>query len=115
MTVITPTRRTEWIPALASLRRQGVNIAVVYVDPTEFGAAVEPQSPLDFLFANEIPVYRVKRGQSFNEALQMPLYAGESYRYPAPPAAAAVNADGAFTDGATAAAATPAANGEDAG
>lgn len=88
LTVITPTRRTEWIPALVSLRRQGVNLAVVYVDPTEFGAAAAPQSPLDFLFANEVPVYPVKRGQSFNEALQMPLYGGESYRYPAPPAAA---------------------------
>lgn len=103
LTVITPTRRTEWIPALASLRRQGVNVAVVYVDPTDFGAAVEPQSPLDFLFANEIPVYRVKRGQPFNEALQMPLYAGESYRYPAAAAAAAAtNADGNTATGAAA-------------
>ena len=80
LTVITPTRRTEWIPALSSLRRDGVNVAVIYVDPAEFGASVEAQSPLDFLFSNEIPVYRVKRGQPFNEALQLPLY-GEPYPY----------------------------------
>ncbi len=74
LTIITPTRRTEWIPALASLRRDGVNVAVAYVDPTEFGAPLEAQSPLDFLFSNDIPVYRVKRGQPLNEALQSPLY-----------------------------------------
>ena len=78
LTVITPSRRTEWIPALASLRRDGVNVAVVYVDPTDFGAPVEVQSPLDFLHSNEIPVYRVRRGQSLNEALQFPL-ASRSY------------------------------------
>lgn len=73
LTVITPSRRTEWIPALASLRRDGVNVAVVYVDPTDFGAPAEVQSPLDFLHSNEIPVYRVRRGQSLNEALRFPL------------------------------------------
>ena len=75
LTVITPSRRTEWIPALASLRRDGVNVTVVYVDPTDFGAPVEVQSPLDFLQSNEIQVYRVRRGQALNEALQAPLYA----------------------------------------
>ncbi len=75
LTVITPSRRTEWIPALASLRRDGVNVTVVYVDPTDFGAPVEVQSPLDFLQSNEIQAYRVRRGQALNEALQAPLYA----------------------------------------
>ena len=74
LTVVTASRRTEWIPALASLRREGVNVAVVYVDPTDFGAAAEVQSPLDFLFSNDIPVYRVRRGQALNEALQLPVY-----------------------------------------
>ena len=75
VTVITPSRRTEWIPALASLRRDGVNVAVIYVDPTDFGAPAEVQSPVDFLFSNEIPVYRVRRGQPLNEAMQLPLIA----------------------------------------
>ena len=74
LTVITASRRTEWIPALVSLRRDGVNVAVVYVDPTDFGAAAEVQSPLDFLFSNDIPVYRVRRGQPLNEALHLPVY-----------------------------------------
>ena len=84
LTVITPSRRTEWIPALSSLRRDGVNVAVVYIEPTDFGAPAEVQSPLDFLYSNEIPVYRVRRGQPLNEALQMPLFAPP---YPYVPAA----------------------------
>ena len=83
LTVITPSRRTEWIPALASLRRDGVNVAVVYVDPTDFGAAAEVQSPMDFLFSNEISVYRVRRGQPLNEALQLPVY-DQPYAFLAP-------------------------------
>ena len=78
LTVITASRRTEWIPALASLRRDGVNVAVAYIDPADFGAAVEMQSPLDFLVSNEIPAYRVRRGQPLNDALRMPVQ-GEQY------------------------------------
>ncbi len=74
LTVVTPSRRTEWIPALASLRREGVNVAVAYVDPVDFGAQAEAQSPMDFLHSNEIPVYQVRRGQSLNAALHMPVH-----------------------------------------
>ena len=83
LTIVTPSRRTEWIPALASLRRDGVHVSVVYVDPTDFGAPVEVQSPLDFLYSSELPVYRVRRGQSLNDALQLPLYA-QPYPFIAP-------------------------------
>ncbi len=74
LTVVTPSRRMEWIPALNSLRRDGVSVAVVYVEPTDFGAPVEVQSPLDFLFSNDLSVYRVRRGQPLNEALSMTVY-----------------------------------------
>jgi uncharacterized protein (DUF58 family) len=80
LTVITPSRRTEWISALSRLRRQGVNVAVIYVDPLDFGAPAEVQSPLEFLFMNEIATYVVKRGQAINEALRAPLQS----RAPAP-------------------------------
>lgn len=84
LTVVTPSRRTEWIPALNSLRRDGVNVAVVYVEPTDFGAAAEVQSPLDFLFSSDIPVYRVRRGQALNDALSMTVYE-HPYPFIAPP------------------------------
>ncbi len=74
LTVITASRRSDWIPALASLRRYGVNVAVIYVEPSDFGQLNDPQSPLDFLHANDIPVYQARRGQPLNEALQMPVY-----------------------------------------
>ena len=83
LTVVTPSRRTEWIPALNSLRRDGVNVAVVYVEPTDFGATADVQSPMDFLFSNEIPVYRVRRGQPLNEALSATVY-DQPYPFIAP-------------------------------
>lgn len=71
--VITPSRRTEWVVALNSLRRQGVSVVAIYIDPVEFGAPSEIGSPLEHLFSNEIPAYRIKRGQAINEALRAPL------------------------------------------
>lgn len=73
LVVITPSRRSEWVTALNSLRRQGVSVVAIYIDPVDFGAPAEIGSPLESLFANEIPAYRVRRGQSINEALRAPL------------------------------------------
>ena len=84
LTVITSSRHSDWIPALASLRRDGVNVAVIYIDPSDFGRANEPQSPLDFLHSNDITVYRVRRGQPLNEALQLPLFE-ETLHFTPPP------------------------------
>ena len=73
LTIITPTRHTEWIPALRRLRRQGINVSVVYVDPESFGASPELQSPLELLHLSDIPTYAVKKGESLNEALRAPV------------------------------------------
>ena len=70
LTVITPSRRTEWISALSNVRRQGVSVAAIYIDPVEFGASAAVESPVDFLAKNEIATYVVKRGQALNEALR---------------------------------------------
>jgi hypothetical protein len=48
-------------------------VAAIYIDPVEFGAPAEVQSPLEFLFMNEITAYMVKRGQAVNQALRVPL------------------------------------------
>ena len=102
LTVITPSRRTEWIPALSSLRRDGVNVAVVYVEPTDFGAPSEVQSPLDFLHSNDIPVYRVRRGQPLNAALQMPAFAQPYPFFAPPPAGIGATGNGADASNGTA-------------
>lgn len=71
--VITPSRRTEWVTALSTLRRQGVSVAAIYINPVEFGAPPEIGSPIESLFSSEVPAYQVKRGQAINEALRAPL------------------------------------------
>ena len=73
LTVITPSRHTEWIPPLQRLRRQGVNVRLVYIDPIRFGGSADVQSPLELLHINEIPTYLVRKGESVNEALRTPL------------------------------------------
>ena len=72
LTVITPSRRTEWIPSLGVLRRQGVNVSVVYIDADSFDQRNKSHGPLEFLALNEVPTYLVQRGQSINEALKTP-------------------------------------------
>ncbi len=76
VTIVTPSRRTEWIPALRRLQRQGVTVSVVYIDPVEFGADPDIQTPLESLHQNEISTYLVKRGDSLNEVLRAPIFVG---------------------------------------
>ena len=73
LTVITPSTRSEWVPALNDLRRKGVNVAVVLIDPQDFGGSREQRYLVDYLFDNDVATYVVKRGQSLNDALRMPL------------------------------------------
>ena len=80
--VITPSRRPEWTYSLVGLRRQGINVAVCYVDPAPFeeddpGAApgATGQVTADYLAQHGIPVYLVRRGEDINQALSHPLAA----------------------------------------
>ena len=73
VTVVTPSARSEWIPALSRLMRQGVNVGVVLVDPESFGGPDSIQYTAEFLISNEIPTYVVRQGQALNEALRFPL------------------------------------------
>ena len=77
LTIITPSRHTEWIPALRRLRRQGVNVSVVYIDPEGLVGSSEAEPPLEILHLNEIPTYVVKKAEFLNEALRAPVGAGQ--------------------------------------
>ena len=79
LTVVTPSTRTEWVPALNSIRRQGVNVGVVLIDPREFGGATNPEFLVDILFASDIATYVVKKDQALNEALRFPVDRPENY------------------------------------
>ena len=72
LTIITPSVRPDWVPALVSLRRQGVNVSVVLVDPETFGHFTGIQIALQTCASYEIPTYVVRRGQVLNEALSSP-------------------------------------------
>jgi uncharacterized protein (DUF58 family) len=79
LTVITPSTRTEWVPALNSIRRQGVNVGVVLIDSRGFGGATNPEFLVDILFANDIAAYAVRKGQALNEGLRLPVDRPENY------------------------------------
>ncbi|MCE2500534.1 MAG: DUF58 domain-containing protein [Dehalococcoidia bacterium] len=81
--VITSSRRPEWTSALVGLRRQGINVAVCYVDPNSFPLAEAGASPgitgqitADYLTQHDIPLYMVRRGEDINLALSRPVAAG---------------------------------------
>jgi uncharacterized protein (DUF58 family) len=81
LTVITPSRRNEWVSALSSLRRQGVMVSAIYIDPVDFGAPADGQSPLESLLMSEILTYVLKRGRPINEGLRAPLQSGAYTAY----------------------------------
>lgn len=70
LTVITPSCDLEWAPALQNLRRGGVSVSVVLIDPQEYGGSTSVDAVVQSLTAYELPSYVVKRGQSLNDALR---------------------------------------------
>ena len=73
LTIITPSAHPDWVPALNSLRRQGVNLSVVLVDPESFGNFTGLQGPLQTCASYDIPAFVVRRGQVLNDALSSPV------------------------------------------
>lgn len=70
LTVVTPNTQADWVPTLASMRRRGINVSAVLIDPEGYGKAPSVDTIIESLSANETPGYVVKRGQSLNEALR---------------------------------------------
>jgi uncharacterized protein (DUF58 family) len=71
--VITSSPGAEWVAALTGMRRQGVNVAAVLVDPRGFGASAGIEAVLEALSSDDIPAYVARRGQPLNEALRSPV------------------------------------------
>ena len=72
LTVITPSAHTEWVTALGSLRRGGIRISVILIDPQGFGDATSMEPVMNSLFSYDVPSYLVRRGQPLNQALRAP-------------------------------------------
>ena len=73
LTLITPSGLTNWVPALAALKRQGISVSVVLIDPKSFGGATDIEYSVEVLFQNDISTYMVSHGQELNQALHIPL------------------------------------------
>ena len=72
LTVITPSPRTGWVTALGGLRRSGVKVSVILIDPQGFGEAPSIDPVMNALISYDVPRYVVKRGQPLNQALRAP-------------------------------------------
>jgi uncharacterized protein (DUF58 family) len=73
VTVITSAPGAKWVAALTGMRRQGVTVAAVLVDPRGFGASAGVEAVLHALSADDIPTYVARRGQPLNESLRSPV------------------------------------------
>ena len=73
LTVVTSSVDTRWVEALNGLRRQGVEVAAVLVDRSSYGSLENMDGPVEALNANLIPAYTVRRGDTLNDALQLPV------------------------------------------
>jgi uncharacterized protein (DUF58 family) len=77
LTIITPSLNVEWLRAVNDLRRRGIRVGVVFIDPQSFGGTIDSEFSLNALFMSDIPTYQVKRGQLLNDALHLPLNQGK--------------------------------------
>lgn len=73
LTVVTPSSQTGWVPAIGELRRQGVNVSVVMIDPQDFGEAPGLEPVFQALEANDVASYLVRKGISLNDCLRSPV------------------------------------------
>ena len=73
LNIITASTYPEWIPALRSFKREGINTSVIYVNPVTFGSTESIHSILNLLYLNDIRTYLVEKGETLNEALRRPL------------------------------------------
>ncbi len=67
--VITPSTDNAWVEALREYRRRGVNATVVLVAASTFGPVPSYRPILAELWASQIPVYVLRRGESISTAL----------------------------------------------
>jgi uncharacterized protein (DUF58 family) len=73
MVVITPSIDRHWIAAARDVRRRGVTIIAVLVDPASFGGPEGADDVLGELQASRIPAYLVRNGDNLSEALSRQL------------------------------------------
>jgi uncharacterized protein (DUF58 family) len=71
--VITPSLDRHWIAAARDVRRRGVTIIAVLLDPASFGGPEGAETTLGELQASRIPAYLVRNGDNLSESLSRQL------------------------------------------
>jgi uncharacterized protein (DUF58 family) len=71
--IVTSSTATEWISTLRKLRRCGLNIVVVLIDPASFGGEQSLDAALMELVSAGIPAYVVRKGDPLPYALSRPI------------------------------------------
>ena len=69
MVVVTPSVDHQWVAAARDVRRRGVTVIAVLIDPSTFGGPSGAESVLGELQASRIPSYLVRNGDNLSEAL----------------------------------------------
>ena len=69
LVAVTPSADTAWVDVLRDYRHAGINVAVVLVAASSFGAMPPYRPVLGELAASQIPTYLVRRGASISSAL----------------------------------------------
>ncbi len=71
--VITPSTRTDWIDALSFLKRRGIKVSVIYVNPSAFDSSSDSDRTVQGLLENEILSYVVDKNRTINDCLKSPI------------------------------------------
>ena len=71
--IVTSSTTTEWVLILRKLRRRGLNIAVVLVDPASFGGEQSLDEVAMELLNAGTPAYMVRKGDLLPYALSRPI------------------------------------------
>jgi uncharacterized protein (DUF58 family) len=74
--VITPSTKEGWIAALRELRRRGVSVVMIHIEPSTFAGAPNSLGIITHLAAGGFPTYLVKRDQPLEDALSQKIYEG---------------------------------------
>jgi uncharacterized protein (DUF58 family) len=77
--LITSSWDTRWVLIAQSLKRRGLRVAAVVINPLTFGGPKENASLVDTLWAVGIPAYRVKNGDDLASALTVGSWMARRY------------------------------------
>ncbi len=77
--LVTSSWDTRWVIMAQSLKRRGLRVAAVVINPSTFGGGKENAHLVDTLWSVGIPAYRVKNGDNLADALTVGSWMARRY------------------------------------